>query len=453
MNNFLSSNRINYVLEHLQQTVDIEPLKNRIVYLNNISDIDQYDNKIIFLLSNQKLDLNNIVYKHDIPILFPVLKTQSSIFSIQGSNLIFNHDVLKSAFFLLSGYQELDPEYKGTFNRFPYEISVQYKLCVVQKPLVNYYFEFIREGLTEFCEKNQLELKSKAPFKTFGFFLTHDIDTVDKYTIYDLVYYLKVLLGLRKKDITYYRKIKKAIQYVYHYLFTSKNPSWDFDFLRSTEEKFHFKSAFYFLPRDLKHQDAYYSFKENRLQKLFKRLKEEYCEIGIHGTNRSAAELKYLKSNIDELREAAHCEISGIRQHRLLFDMNITPHLHQKVNLLYDTSLGFAEHDGFRNAYCYPFKLYNFKEEKPFNTWEIPLNVMDATLFEYRKLTASSAFESVKNIITEVQKFNGIFTLLWHNGYFDEVLNPGITRFYIDLLEYIYSLNAESILGKNIKYN
>jgi hypothetical protein len=207
------------------------------------------------------------------------------------------------------------------------------------------------------------------------------------------------------------------------------------------------------LPQDLKHQDAYYNFREDRLQKLFKRLQKEDCEIGIHGTNRSATNFDYLKSNIEELQEAANYKVSGIRQHRLIFDMNITPHLHEKAGLLYDTSLGFAEYDGFRNSYCYPFKLYNFKEEKPFKTWELPLNVMDATLFEYRKMNCTTALDSVKKIIAEIHKFNGVFTLLWHNGYFDEVINPGITKFYVDLLEYIHSLNAESVLGKNIKFN
>lgn len=450
MNNYLSEKRINYILEHLQQTIDVSLLKDRFVYLKNASEIQQYNNKIIFLLSDQCIDLNKVKYSEDIPILFPVTDNESPIFSFHGTNLIFNHDILKSAFYLLSGYQELDPEYKGKFNRFPYELSIQSKLGITGKPIVNYYFDFIKTGIKEYCTLNKIDFKPQKTFKTFGFFLTHDIDKIDTYSIYDLIYYIKVLFGISKSSLKLKIKLKKVLEYLYNFFLTKNNPSWDFDFLRSIEKKFNFKSAFYFLPKDLKHQDAYYSFNERRLQILFNKLKEEGCEIGIHGTNRSATNLSFLNANIAELEVAIQSNISGIRQHRLIYDMNITPYLHQKAKLFYDTSLGFAEHEGFRNSYCYPFKLYNFKDEKTFETWEIPLNIMDATLFEYRKLNTEDTFKTAKTIIDEVAKFNGVFTLLWHNGYFDEIITPGITEFYKELLDYIHQQNPQSITGEEM---
>lgn len=450
MNTFLSTQRINYVLDHLQQNVDISSLKDEFVFINDLAEIKQYKNKIIFLLSEKEFDINKVVYIKDIPILFPTQNNNNTIFSTYGTNIVFKHDLLKSAFYLLSGYQELKPEFKAKFNRFPYELSIQKKLGITVKPIVNYYFEFIKSGFEEYAKNKNLELKSRKKFNNFGFFLTHDIDKIDTYSIYDLIYYFKVLFGISKSKLKFKIKIKKATEYLFNYLFTKKNPSWDFDFLRSIEEKYNFKSAFYFLPKDLKHQDSYYSFKEKRVRKLFERLKKEACEIGIHGTNRSATDIKHLKSNINELNKAAKVKVSGIRQHRLIFDINITPFLHQEAKLTYDTSLSFAEHEGFRNSYCHPFKLYNFKEEKSFDTWEIPLNVMDATLFEYRNLNMSEAFDAVKKVINEIAKFNGIFTLLWHNGYFDEITYPGIKDFYTNILKYIKEQKAESILGSNI---
>lgn len=450
MNSFLSTERINYILDHLQQNVDISLLKDRFVYLKNASEVHQYDNKIIFLLSDNDLDLDQINYYEDIPILFPVLNNEKSIFSFQGTNLIFHHDLIKSAFYLLSGYQELKPEYKGKFNRFPYELSVQNKLGITNKPIVNYYFKYIEKGISEYCVNNKIGINIKKSFKTFGFFLTHDIDKIDTYSIFDLVYYIKVVLGISKSNLKFKIKLKKFAEYLFNYFFTKRNPSWDFEFLRSIEEKYNFKSAFYFLPKDLKHQDAYYSFSEKRLQPVFEQLKNSGCEIGIHGTNRSATNIDFLNENIKELHKATKVNIKGIRQHRLIYDMNITPFLHQEAKLLYDTTLGFAEHEGFRNSYCHPFKLYNFKEEKAFKTWEIPLNIMDATLFEYRKLNVEKAFVASKTIIDEVIKFNGLFTLLWHNGYFDEIVYPGIKNFYVKLLEYIEKANAKPFLGCEI---
>ncbi len=450
MEDFLSNNQIDYILSHLNQSLDLDGIKKTFFFKHAEKLSDDVKNKIVFVLSKENLIDENILCIHNIPILFP-LSDKKDLYSIdKNNNLIFHHDLLKSAFYLLSGYQELNPEYRDRFGRFPYELSIQKKLGIIEKPVVNYYFEFIIKGLEEFCKKQGLELKRKQVFRPFAFFLSHDVDKIDTYNFYDFIYYLKVLFGLTKKDISLSKKIRKVAEYGFNYFFTRKNPNWDFDFLRSIEDKYGFTSTFYFLPKDLKHQDAYYSFTEKRVQNLFKKLKAEDCEIGIHGTNRSATILKYLKSNISELEQAAFVKIKGIRQHRLIFDMNITPYLHEEAGLIYDTSLAFAEHEGFRNSYCLPFKLYNFKEDRPFKTWEIPLNVMDATLFEYRKLNMDDAFISVQKILDEIIKFNGVFSLLWHNGFFDEILHPGIKNFYIKLLKIINSNNGTYIIAKNI---
>lgn len=450
MEGYLSKQKINYTLFHVSQSVDLHTTKDLFYFCTSQNVPADLKNKIVFTLSSKNLNFENILWMEDIPILFPANNKQELYSIDQNNNLIFHHDLLKSAFYLLSGYQELNPEYKDRFGRFPYELSIQKKLGIVKKPVVNYYFDFIIKGLEEFCKIQNLELKKKKPFSPFAFFLSHDVDKIDTYNIYDFIYYVKVLFGLTKKDIPFSKKITKVFEYGFNFLFTKKNPNWDFDFLRNIEKEYGFTSTFYFLPKDIKHQDAYYSFTEKRVQNLFKKLKTEDCEIGIHGTNRSATNLKYLESNILELEQNASIKASGIRQHRLIFDMNITPYLHEEAGLAYDTSLAFAEHEGFRNSYCLPFKLYNFKEDRPFQTWEIPLNVMDGTLFEYRKLSMDDAFKSVQEILDEVIKFNGVFSLLWHNGSFDEVLYPGIKEFYLNLMKSINILYGKSLKGNEV---
>lgn len=446
----LNKNQIDYTIFHLALSLKLDESIKSYFYFNTLpNSTNNQIKKIIFDLSSEEFDLQNVKWIDNIPILFS-LSEKDKFYSIEQNNLIFHHDLLKSAFYLLSGHQELSPEYTDKFNRFPYELSVQKKLGITKIPIVNYYFDIIWQGIKEFCEINSIELNISETKPSFKFFLTHDIDIVDTYNIYDLIYYMKVFLGFTKSRLSLKLKFKKVFEYLYNFLFTRKNPNWDFNFLRKIEKDKNFKSVFYFLPKGLKHQDAYYSFNEPRLIKLFNSLIKDGCEIGIHGSVRSAFNLKILKSNISALEDYSVQKVVGIRQHRLLFDMNITPKLHEATNLLYDTTLGFAEHEGFRNSYCHPFKLYNFSEDKPYSTWEVPLNVMDATLFKYRELNLDQAMDSVKEIITEVKKFNGIFTLLWHNGYFDDILHPGIKKFYLNLLGYINNIKGKSCIGREI---
>ena len=67
--------------------------------------------------------------------------------------------------------------------------------------------------------------------------------------------------------------------------------------------------------------------------------------------------------------------------------------------------------------------------------------------------------EAITDLVQEVRKFNGVFSLLWHNSFFDELQFPGITRFYIELLDFLKDQELEGITGseilsrmKNIQY-
>ena len=84
------------------------------------------------------------------------------------------------------------------------------------------------------------------------------------------------------------------------------------------------------------------------------------------------------------------------------------------------------------------------------NVWEIPLNAMDGTLFHYRNLNTQEALLSIKSLIEEIKKFNGVFTLLWHNDFFDEDRFLGIKSFYEDLIATFHKENCESLTGKEI---
>jgi hypothetical protein len=196
--------------------------------------------------------------------------------------------------------------------------------------------------------------------------------------------------------------------------------------------------------------DAYYSFDEHRVKQLFKSLQDQGCELGIHGTVRSSTTLEALTSDIKKLENATGQPVLGIRQHRLMFDRKLTHHIHQQAGLDYDSTLGYADHEGFRNSYCLPFRPYDFDSDAMMDIWEIPLTVMDVTLFQYRKLTYPEALDAVRLVLDEVKKFKGVFVLLWHNGQNHEFLQPGMTDFYAELIRTIAHQDPENLLGPEI---
>jgi peptidoglycan/xylan/chitin deacetylase (PgdA/CDA1 family) len=456
MEGYLNDSQIKHVLFHLNHVLELnDDIRSRMVFLptGEKSRLSEFTNKIIFLLSERPLHVNAIKSIQDIPLLFPLSPDRNYCTHDSNGNLVFTDDLLKSSFYLLSGYQEYKSPFKDHLGRFPYESSIQKSLNIIHKPVVNYYFEFIINSVRKFCERHSLTCRCRKIFNPFGFHLSHDIDKLDFYTQYYIAYKIKQILGIRKRSNSFLSEIKLLAKGIIQYLnfINRQNPAWDFDYLIETERKYHMPSTFFFLDKDVLHSDAYYRLNEPRVIRLIQRLHHEGKEIGLHGTVDSGFDEGKMADLLRGLNTVSPTPIKGIRQHRLLMDFPETIKIQERVGLQYDSSLGFAAHEGFRNSYCLPFKPYDFENDRTIDVWELPLNVMDVTLFEYRKLDYTQALKSLESILDEVARFNGVFTLLWHNGYFDEAAGqPGLTNFYETLLEKVASRDPEKKSGREV---
>jgi len=453
MKGILSESKRSYVLLHLQHHLHVSAeISSRFVFTENLTTINHHG-KIIFPLSGETFNIERIRYINNLPVLFP-FQDSSELYKIdENQNLLFAHDFLKSIFYLLSGYQEYDNQNsKDQLGRYSYEDSIQHKLNIIQLPVVNLYFNIITEAIGKFSKLHGIDFETRKLFNHFGFLLTHDIDYVDCYTANYFIYKLKEVAGLKKSRLSAISNLKLAVRGFLKYtgILKNDNPFWNFNYLLQLEKAQQFKSVFYFLDQGIKNSDAAYSFEEPRIRSLFKQLEQNGCEIGLHGPVQSVTDPSKMRSSFNKLSKASETEIVGNRQHRLLWRHPQTAIIQAETGLKYDTTLGFAAHQGFRNSYCYPFKLYDFDNDKMIDIWEFPMTVMDVTLFGYRNYTPAKALEECTALITEIKKHGGIFTLIWHNSFFDENTYPGVTKFYENLLSKIKELEAESILGKDL---
>ncbi len=450
MNRILTKQEINYVFFHLEQHIKLpDKIKKFITFAYNL-EIKEFDQPgIVFYLSSEGLDEKKIYNIDDIPVLFPI-GSMNQFYSMKGDTVFFHHDIIKSAFYLLSGYQEYKSKKRDHLGRYLYDYSLQKELDIAHKPLVNYYFNYIIHGIESFCQKNHLQLQKKQAFNNFGFTLSHDVDRVDSYHIFEVLLKVKQFMGMSPSPYPPKIRFRLMLQSLFEYcnIFSKKNPFWNFEFLRNIEKRLHIKSVFYFLNRGQLHIDARYSLKEKRIRKLIEWLaQQERCEIGLHGTFASATTDQKLPQEKKKLEDVCSLPVKGCRQHFLNYKLPLTSTLQHQAGFIYSSTLGFPDHEGFRNSYCHPFKLFDFETQEIIDIWEIPLIMMEVTVLGYRKLDFDHITTVTETLLHEVQKFNGIYTLLWHNCQFDENLYPGIKTFYEKLLKLIVSKKPEKLTG------
>jgi hypothetical protein len=454
---YISENKIQYTLSHLAHHWYEDDKIRSLFRFKDISksNLEDHENSILFPLSDatEPEPVFIEVRKTRIPILFPIHSGEEA-FRIDGAgNLIYSHDFIKSAFYFLSGQQELKTEERDFIGRYPYKKSIQSKLNCTHLPVVNYYFDLILQGLDFWCNHHGFKpVRRKQLFENFGFLLSHDVDRISFYHPREVLFKIKQLMGLSP---LYYSKaltFKLFVKGILHNLnpFSTKDPWWNFDYLIELEKKMGIRSSFYFLRYEHRNMDSRYTFRKPKIKKLMRDLIDQGFEVGLHGTIASSENKESMLQQFAELSQASSTAPVGIRQHFLRFNHPQTFRIQHETGLKYDTSLGFAEYDGYRNGYCYPFKPYDLERNEVIDIWEIPLVMMEVSVLNYRGVDFEELRRAAIHLISEATKFGGIFSLLWHNCRLDESQYPGVVDFYESLLHEITDLKPDSITGATL---
>ncbi len=452
MKGWLTDSQKQFILEHLGHHAALREDITDLFCFEKL--VPEKEACIQFNTSSDPLDLDRVIWIDELPVLYPVSDQPGTFYTIDGNNLIFHHDLLKSAFHLLSGYEEFRNNSSDQFGRFPYKESIQYKLGIIGKPVVNYYFEILLEGIGEFARKNSIPFKRNPVFKRPVLMLSHDIDRINGYSYFETGFRIKQFLGLSSTTMSRKNHFKDALVSLYHFLnpFSKKDPFWTFDSLMNWEEERGFRGTYYFLEKEGgRNENSRYRFHLKKFRQLYRELTERGHEVGIHGTLQSATSQEFMDRTVQNLQEVSPAPVVGIRQHYLKFDPRTTARIQQKAGMKYDASLGFAEHDGFRRSYCWPFRMFDFQNNSTMSLWEIPLTVMESTHFYYRKLELEDSRAAIENLVAEVLKFNGVFSLLWHNNFFDEREINGITDHYTGILDLCKENHMEGLTGQSIQ--
>ncbi|MFW6015700.1 MAG: hypothetical protein ACOCRK_04625, partial [bacterium] len=90
-----------------------------------------------------------------------------------------------------------------------------------------------------------------------------------------------------------------------------------------------------------------------------------------------------------------------------------------------------------------------------YHLWEIPLISMDVTLKHYMRLSQQETMNNISEVLEKIRKFQGVFSLLWHNSSFDSRWYSWINHYekiIQNLLSYdIYSNSGDNIIFKFIR--
>jgi peptidoglycan/xylan/chitin deacetylase (PgdA/CDA1 family) len=214
-------------------------------------------------------------------------------------------------------------------------------------------------------------------------------------------------------------------------------PFWNFDAITSLEERYGARSTFYFLAQDKsilqKEGDGSdFSYQIDDVKLEMRELDAGGWGIGLHGGLDCHTGMDQLRQEKELLERTLGKRIIGYRGHFLKFKVPDTWKNLESAGFEYDSTLYYADCVGFRNGMCHPFHPYDLNTAESIDILELPMAVMDTSLFEYMRLDEVQAWEMTRSLLDKTRKLGGAVSVLWHNSsMFGERL-----KFYEKLLKY-----------------
>lgn len=394
-------------------------------------------NKIVIIKCNRFYD--HYGQKESMPICpikcingIPILYGENRIDYRDGNAYIYA-DLIASAYFMLSGYEESVNVTRDDWNRFRGNYSVAEQNGFLKRPVVDEYRILLEEilrtvGIDVPYRKKEIE----------KIYLTHDVDhpwriynvksmvlslgvRLIKYHKWDMEP-LKNWLGIYKNDvfmeaINYFEKMDKQL----------------IDLLGDK-----CISIFFILSNERKQKDTNTYINNSKIKKILFALKKNGFKIGLHGSPLSSKEFRELEKEKNKLQSITGQSVDCIRNHCLL------PREYSDDDLLIlglteDFTCGYADLAGFRIGTSRTVRYIDPVKKKLTQLLLHPLIIMDGTLDDerYMNMNYEQALSYVQELINKIRDVNGELNLLWHNHTCVKEGNLYHRKLYKEVLDYI----------------
>ncbi len=305
---------------------------------------------------------------------------------------------------------------------------------------------------------------SRWPQKAaFALFLSHDVDQIHDRELLrvlaDLNHIRRCLFNGENGDVSL------AARRIARSLLRPKPASRDFETILNIEARYGYRSTWFLLhDKYWARQGSRYSFRCPEIRHIARMILEAGGELAVHGGYYRFNSAELYRESMDAVEKHFGVKPCGIRNHLLRFSEPHTWKAQEEAGFAYDATWGKPNHLGPLGERHLPF--FPSDSIRPedgrrsdgtlnahpptLNILELPITVMDVTLFRYHSLEGKAALEAAWQAIQPTVAARGLVSLLWHNNYFNEPEYWDWQMVYEELLTRLASLNPWCATGAEI---
>lgn len=400
----INESTVTFDEDHSMVSLQIADNKKIVIKLMNENDISNlFDKKLIFK------KIVSFDDKMSVPAFFSFQADSFASFTEEA--LYVNVDILTLSFILLARVEELIVRERDKHNRFKYQSSLSYFYDFIHIPVVDEYAMLLKKSLMLF-------LPGIDSFKEDGKIIpTHDIDMILRFgNIFRNIETIVAGDLIRQKSPSLaMRSVKQCMAY---YKDRRRDPLLlaISDLIKISKDH-KLQSTFYFKGLVEGQYDCTYDVFIPEVKYCMDQVFGNGMEVGMHAGYNSHNDIARFQKQKENLESVFQHPVISNRQHFLQFDIDNSIEIWEKSGIRYDSTLAFAEHEGFRCGTSHSYSLFNIKKDVKSNVVEYPLIIMESSLFYHRKLDIDQAFMIFYNLYERCVAMNGNFIILWHNHY------------------------------------
>ncbi len=361
---------------------------------------------------------------------------------LEGGSLLIHMDIIASAFFFLTRYEELVRfDVRDQHGRYPARNSIAYlsggkKLT---EPLVDEYGKLLCKKLETLGHqvKNSVGGFSKVWF-------THDIDTPF------ISYSFKDMIKTIGKAFLYNHRLifDPFLNWVGYYRI---NPQASWNYMLNAEKKaareikFPVESVCFIISTERRDVGTIPYINDKKIPSILEELCTGGAVLGLHTSYAGAEDEKCIHAEKEKLESMLGHEISFQRNHYLRQLHPSDMKWYEAAGFTDDFTMGYAGVAGFKLGTCHPVRFIDPADGSLHDIILHPLLIMDGSLSGATPYQMGLDFEHAKavckEIFNQVWRHHGEINVLFHNGMFKNIPGNYHKELYDWMLEYIIKLS------------
>lgn len=343
-----------------------------------------------------------------------------------------HYDIPGLTYWMLTRLEEIGRDDLDDHHRFPATSSHSLQHGYLERPIVDEWLNILGQVI-------QRVWPQITPIEHhFKMKVSHDVDGPARYAFQGL----RGLVRTIGNDVIVRRNFRSALTGPWIWLNSKQeihpcDPANTFEWLMEQSERHGLTSAFNFIcGRTDDAKDALYDPEMPQIRALMRKIHSRGHEIGLHPSYNTFNKPNEIRREAEKLRNV--CKEEGINQqawggrmHFLRWDQTVTLKAWSDAGMTYDSTLSYADSPGFRCGTCFEYPAFDIVTDQALPLRVRPLVAMDCTVISERYLglgSTEAAFLKFSDLKNKCRAVGGVFTLLWHNSFFNVAEDFSIYR-------------------------